>query len=511
VWDLTNGTLWCWGYNASGEVGNGSTTNQVSPVQIGGDTWKSVEAGTYHTCGIRSDDSLWCWGYNASGQVGDGTGLDRWSPVSVAAGAWTVVVGGGAHTCGIRDDAKLWCWGSNGSGQVGDGAFGNQFGPVPVGTANWRALSLGAYHSCGIRSDDSLWCWGNNSNGQIGDGTGIGRTTPVPIGTGAWKTVDLGGNHTCGIRTDDMLWCWGYNAVGQVGDATTTGRTSPVAIGSTRWRTVGAGDAHSCAITVDNTRACWGSNADGRLGEGTEYAKLTPYVVGGALANWETVAGGNLHTCGIAQGTNALWCWGGNSKGQVGDGTLFDLDSPAAVGTSPGSRSAGAANTPVGSRPMATCGAGGQLLRTTRRDEHKTMSPVQIGAATWKAVDAGAYYTCGIRSDDTLWCWGENLSGQGGNGSTAYYDVNSPVQAGTSTWTSISAGGSHTCGLQTDGTLWCWGNNVGGQLGDGSGVNQYSPVHIGIATWKSISTGHTCGLPHGWDPVVLGYNGGTGR
>ncbi len=216
---LTSGcTLWGWGVNTHGQVGIGTTTQQISPAQVGATTWKVLSAGGTHTCGIRTDTTLWCWGNNDFGGVGNGGTVTQVAPVVVSGTSTTwkaVAASDGGHTCAIRTDDTLWCWGRNDVGQIGDGTNTMRTSPVRVGTATWKSVVTGYDHTCGIRSDDTLWCWGRNTDGEVGDGTTTNRTTPVRVGTATWKTVAGGSYHTCGTRTNDTLWCWGGNTSGR--------------------------------------------------------------------------------------------------------------------------------------------------------------------------------------------------------------------------------------------------------------------------------------------------------
>jgi alpha-tubulin suppressor-like RCC1 family protein len=256
----SDATLWCWGLNGSGQFGNGTTntTPNATPSQSGTATWKTVSASNTgivaiggHTCGIQTNDTLWCWGVNSSGQVGDGTDEQRLSPAQVGTATWRTVSAGTAHTCAIRTDQTLWCWGWNGNGRLGDGTTEQRDEPVQIGTALWKSVAAGHEHTCGIKTDNTLWCWGSSNSGQVGDG-GLGsRFAPVQIGTAPWKAVSAGGFHTCGVRTDGTLWCWGDNIVGQIGIGTQTIEPSPTPaqVGtSTQWFTVTSGLSHSNAL-----------------------------------------------------------------------------------------------------------------------------------------------------------------------------------------------------------------------------------------------------------------------
>ncbi len=234
------GTLWCWGYDAHGQVGNG-VASQAEPtpakVPLSGPI-RFADAGGLHTCAIGQDDSLWCWGYNDSGQIGVGDLTDRTEPVRPGCQSgqeacfhdWQTVSLGSFTTCGIRKGGSLWCWGGNTNAQLGVGTIGtNEPSPLAVdGDATYTTVACGYQHTCAIRDDGTLWCWGNGDSGQLGNGGRERRSVPTevtpPDAAGRWEEVYTsagggaeGGAHTCAIRNDRTLWCWGRNGSGQVG------------------------------------------------------------------------------------------------------------------------------------------------------------------------------------------------------------------------------------------------------------------------------------------------------
>jgi alpha-tubulin suppressor-like RCC1 family protein len=405
----TSGLLWCWGDNDDGQLGDGTTVERHSPVPIGAQTdWQSVALGRAHTCGIRSPGTLWCWGDNSRGQLGDGTTVDSLSPVRIGTESdWQSVESGALHTCGIRSPGTLWCWGRNLYGQLGDGTTLDRLSPVQVGTeSDWQSVASGEGHSCGIRGAGTLWCWGLNFSGQLGDGTTLDRSSPVQVGTDSdWRRITAGYHHTCGVRASRTLGCWGGNEGGQVGDGTTVDRSSPAAVGTaTEWQRVAAGGRHTCGIRLAGTLWCWGSNGGGEVGDGTTVDRLVPTQVG-SDADWSSVASGGAHTCGIRRSPTflKLQCWGENDFGQVGDGTTVDraVPTPAFVQEFIPwlSVAAGGAHTCAIADPGAMwCwgnNADGQLGDGTTDDRS---SPTRVGFdVAWSIVSLGESHTIALR------------------------------------------------------------------------------------------------------------------
>jgi alpha-tubulin suppressor-like RCC1 family protein len=448
----TDGSLWCWGNNSYGQLGDGTYTDRNTPVQIMSSGVSSVALGGYHTCAVKTDGSLWCWGYNGSGQLGDGTYTSRNTPVQIMSSGVSSVALGGYHTCAVKTDGSLWCWGRNGYGQLGDGTNTSRNTPVQIMSSGVSSVAAGEYHTCAVKTDGSLWCWGVNWYGQLGDGTYTSRTTPVQIMSSGVSSVALGGYHTCAVKTDGSLWCWGVNWYGQLGDGTNTTRTTPVQIISSGVSSVALGYYHTCAVKTDGSLWCWGANQIGQLGNGTRVQKTTPYPVitpAGALS----ISVGRIHSCAIKT-DGSLWCWGNNSSGQLGNGEI------------------------------------GWANRSYFPSQ--VLSPMLSDVSF---VSLGGEHSCAIKIDGSLWCWGANYYGQLGDGAYTYVRT-TPVQIMSSGVSSVALGYDHTCAVKTDGSLWCWGDNWDGQVGVGPLLdNVSSPVEV-MQDVLTVSAGyyHTCAI-----------------
>ncbi|MCX8686567.1 InlB B-repeat-containing protein [Bifidobacterium sp. B4142] len=353
----SDGNLYTWGYNSKGQLGDGTTSSRSTPVQIGkpqgapaGFTWKQVSLGGFHSAAIGSDGQLYTWGNNSSGQLGDGTTTSRSTPVKVGkpAGApdgftWKQVSLGDQHSAAIGSDGQLYTWGWNQYGQLGDGTTTSRSTPVKVGKPQgapdgfaWKQASLGDQHSAAIGSDGNLYTWGYNFNGQLGDGTTTSRSTPVQIGKpqGApdgftWTQVSLGNSHSSAFGSDGQLYTWGWNQYGQLGDGTQVDKRTPTQVGKPQgapdgftWKQASLGRWYSAAIGSDDSLYTWGSNGDGQLGDGTTTSQNRPVLVGRPAGapdgfTWTQASLGFNHSAALGS-DGSLYTWGSNSSGQLG-------------------------------------------------------------------------------------------------------------------------------------------------------------------------------------------------
>ena len=334
----SDGTAWCWGLNDHGQIGTGDLLPQLLPIQVAslGTSVAQIAAGGWHSCALKTDGTLWCWGRNDLGQLGDGTPTERLLPVQVAQLGNEVaeVRAGYQHTCARKIDGTVWCWGWNIYGALGDGTNDGSVLPGQVSSLGngVQSISAGAFHNCAIKTDQTVWCWGYGGNGQIGDGSKTDRLTAVQVTNlgGPATAVSAGNVHTCARRADATMWCWGNNDLGAIGDGSATTRPSPANVYtlSTHVATFAAGDESTCAILDDSSLWCWGGNTYGELGDGTTTAKYAPTAVGGITDAAGVAIGWQI--CARRQ-NGSISCWGRNAEGQIGDGTTIERDSPTPV------------------------------------------------------------------------------------------------------------------------------------------------------------------------------------
>lgn len=337
----TNGTLWAWGRNLSGQLGDGTLTDRSTPVQIGTATnWQKIASGDLHSLAIKTDGTLWAWGNNQYGQLGNNTTVSSTFPIQIGTATnWKNVSAGGLFSLALKTDDTLWAWGDNFYKQLGLGSLvPGQLVPTQVGTDNdWYLISAGANHSLASKLSGPLYSWGSNSHGQLGLFGSVGGVAPLPVmvsSTVPWKSISASSSHSIALKDDNTLWSWGSNGFGELGNNSTTSSSTPIQIGTdTNWSIAKAGSNTSFAIKATATLWTWGRNDYGQLGDNTIIEKHLPTQLGTAT-NWTTISAGGHHI--VTQRTANIfntntYSWGNNLYGQLGDGTLVEKHIPTLI------------------------------------------------------------------------------------------------------------------------------------------------------------------------------------
>lgn len=346
---LTSGIVQCWGDNSSGQLGDGTTTDRHSPVNVTGlpVSIVSISAGLTHTCAIAGDGSAWCWGSNVSKQLGGGAGatdLYYTIPIQVTGlGNVATISAGGLHTCAILQDGTGVCWGSNTYGQLGDGTRLMRASPISIQGLQESVLEIatGTAHSCALLSSGAVKCWGSNYYKELGDGGMVNWSSlPMDVFDLQSGVVSLSSRsrHTCAKMSSGNVKCWGVNQSGQLGDATLADSYIPVDVNSLSGAVkVVAGGAHTCAL-VGLLLKCWGDNYYGQLGNAQpmyQSISKTPVQVYGVYDATSALALGSRHSC-VLISSGGVKCWGDNAHGQLGNDSIAPSSVPVdALGFEP--------------------------------------------------------------------------------------------------------------------------------------------------------------------------------
>jgi len=584
------GGVMCWGDNLFGELGNGTTTSSQVPVQVSGLTSgaTSVSVGEFSACALTAGGGVQCWGYNANGELGNGTTTPSSVPVQVTgltSGATSVAVGL-YSACAVASGGAVMCWGLDSAGDLGNGdaSLAGSLVPYPVAGLGSGATSVSAseYSVCALMAGGGLVCWGDNTYGTLGNGTttdssypvqvtGItvgasavsvgfqsacavfecgvqcwgvtnlgnsstsSSTVPVPVDDvgasscaawfGAATSVSVGADSACAVTATGGVVCWGDNGSGDLGDGTGAQRLQPVqVVGLTSGVTqvaMGNDSELACALTAGGAVMCWGDNSDGELGNGSAVAESrVPVQVTGLTSGVTQITVGASFACAV-NAAGGVVCWGNNFGGLLGNGTTTNSSVPVPVtGLASGVVSVSAGN--IGACAVTTSGGvmcwGSEdiLGNGSMPVGGYTPVPVQVTGLTSgvASVSVGTSYACAVTTTGGLWCWGIGDYGQLGNGTTGASFV--PVQASTltSTATVVAAGYYPTCVVTTAGGVLCWGYGADGELGNGTTpFDSLTPVQVtGLTSGvTSLSAGQISGCAVVQCGVVCWGGNGSGE
>jgi alpha-tubulin suppressor-like RCC1 family protein len=550
------GDVYCWGENTVGQLGVGTTDSDPHPLPQrvpSATTFRKLFVGPLGTCAVADDDNAYCWGNNLEGQLGTGSTALELNATPMAGGrTFDTIALASDHGCGLTTGGETLCWGSNDFGQLGDGSHVSSAVPVAVTMSEQVVeIAAGYGHSCAVTAQGSTYCWGDDAGGQLGHDTTYASLVPVPItpdpglstlsagpsrscgldaaGTtycwgfkrfhhAGWReriptaevttipltTVSEGWEHSCGLTAQGEAYCWGANTSGQlghgvIGDQNVNYRARPV-VGGHTFRSIDAGGFHTCGITTTWEALCWGDdpNATGNSSAppGTATAVPTPVSGGHTFVH---VAAGSFSTCAI-DASGAAYCWGYGALGNPAFSPPQSSPVPVVGGVVFQSLDFDGSQTACGLSTAGEAYCWGSAFRGALGDGRlsgESLVPVPVsGGHTFSSLSGGRYRSCALTPSGEAWCWGENLNGANGDGTTQHSAV--PVRAaGGWSFREIAPGSSHTCGLTTAGSTLCWGNNYSGQLGNG--VTTDSPIPVAVVTtetfgqigaaWRS-----TCGI-----------------
>lgn len=540
---LDTGRVRCWGSNGHGQLGDGSTIDRATPVEVAGiGTATQVAVGPAHSCALLDNGSVSCWGAGAAYELGNALPLDQPFPVTVLGlPPSTVITAGGdgdyvgnprGFTCALSVDGSEWCWGKGGPTSI-EPILPRSTGVVdlvdiddrcaitsgrtaicsPWGSNSWVPLAgvdnvadVTDLGGCVLRDDGTVKCTGQNKAGRLGNGSGSFVASPRPPVTGITTSIEVsaGSSHSCALLATGEVSCWGNGVLGQRGDGVTSYQSAPTIVtGIADATALGSGEYMSCAVRSGGTVWCWGTFS------GTTHT--TPVQIPG-IVDAVRLDGGQGFMCAMRSG-GAMACWGNNTHGELGDGTTTSSATPVAV-----TGITGAVGLAAGFNHACALGATGAVSCWGRnssgevgdgtRDQRTT--PVGVsGLSGVASLSAGFGSTCAAGDDGSIWCWGDNAADLGPSWSPDL-TLAAPVPGLTDVSQGVIEKG-HLCVQRTDGTVRCLGSRyLFGLLGDGtySGVSATPVEPIGLPSTAALTTGddHMCALADAGTVQCWGYN-----
>jgi len=513
-----DGTLWAWGENNKGQLGNGTdnTVANPNPIQIGtDDNWWRISAGYRHSLALKADGTLWVWGSDSMGQLGNGiTSYDPQNvPIQIGSEQWRVISAGGFFSTAIKADGTLWAWGDNYYGQIANGNTDTQPSPTQIGTDKWKYVYAGRNHIVALKNDGTVYSWAN----EMGVG-GFGQPGIITQKTELSGIVQIsaGDSFSFALKSDGKLYSWGKNNTGQLGQGNTTDNAIPTFNESVSEELITVASAHwftTFTLYSNGTIKGWGGSNDVfQLGVNTNGEdQFTPIAVSTAQNNNIAVLTGIDHTL-VLKDNGTLWGWGKSQY--VGTGTTDEI---LEIATQTGSDNdwlvvtTGAFNT-LGIKTDGTLWSWGGnwdgelgLGDLTHRNV-----PVQVGTDNnWRTVAMGSFHSIATKTDGTLWGWGSNSLGQSAGGENDD-DVLTPTQIGTDNdWVYVSAGGSTSFAIKANGTLWGWGQANFGQIGideDPIPLKVTTPTQIGTNSFLQARVGNWSALGLKVDGTLLSWS-----
>jgi alpha-tubulin suppressor-like RCC1 family protein len=500
----STGSVLAWGNNAYGELGNGNTTNSSTPVAVSlpsGTTVTAVSAGYFYSLALTSTGSVLAWGYNASGQLGNGTTASSSTPVAVSLPPVTAVSAGtgDGHSLALTSTGSVLAWGNNAYGELGNGNTASSSTPVAVSLPSGTiatAISAGSDCSLALTSTGSVLAWGYNAYGQLGNGTTASSSTPVAVSLPAGTTataISAGFHFSLALTSTGSVLAWGYNTDGELGNGTTANSSTPVPVSlhaGTTITAISANGLHSLALTSTGSVLAWGYNAYGQLGNGTTASSSTPVAVSLPAGTTVTaINAGDFHSLAVtAKGATATMATATPAASTSGQSVTYGATVAPVTGTPTGTVTFTVGAVTLCTTPGLNGAGSGTCAATNAPVGTDTVVATYSGDATFATSTGTTTETVSAPPGSSVLAWGYNAEGQLGNGTTGSSSTPVAVSlpAGT-TVTAVSGGAQHSLALTSTGSVLAWGDNVGGELGNGTTASSPTPVAVSLPAGTTVT------------------------
>lgn len=535
-----DGTVWQWGRAITMGFDTGGA-NQLVPVRVQLDAFGNafnnivdIGSGSSITVALKNNGTVWVWGSDVDFLgLGENLGIERIiAPARVSLPPIVDIAVGPNYALALASDGTVWAWGANTSGQIGNGSTIQAFLPVQVpGLSNIVGVAVNSATSYALASNGTYWAWGTNTFGEFGNGTNTSSNVPVHVTTlnGAIEFASGTSNHMVALKSNGEAHAWGYNNFGSIGDGTTENKNVPTKVANSSYIAVGKGNNTGFGKTSDGKIYAWGLNASGQLGDGSLTTRFTPVQVYPVpepvtMSSGVFASGGISHSLVILPDKTVMAA-GSNVNGQLGINSTADQNKLTQV---PGLTNVASVAAGYLAHSTALRGDGtvwqwgeGQYMgfgsgATPQLVPARVLTDINTNPFnSITAIGAGDTFTVAVKSDGTVWSWGIDSTQTGVLG----YDngaarVAAPRQvSGLPSIARISVGEKHTLALADNGTVWAWGNNLNGKIGNNSTTHVFTPVQVsGLSNIVDVATGNSTSYALAIDGTYYAWgNGATGR
>ncbi|MFA6866250.1 MAG: hypothetical protein WCR54_01905, partial [Clostridia bacterium] len=438
----SNGELYSWGYNSCGQIGNNSIIDVNIPKHILiSENIIKIACGSCHSCAITADNRLYTWGNNSDGQIDDNSYTNALVPKNIylSGTKCAEIACGKNYTLALTNNNNYYAWGNNDYGQLGDKTTTCCKEPkniVMYGGVKFIKIACGETNSIAISTDNNLYVWGNNKESQLGNGNTYNANCPqnTTLKGIAISKIASGAAHALAVSNTGKLYSWGNNDNGQLGDCTTQESNLPqqIILSGEKFNKIAIGETHTIALSDEGELYAWGNNSNGQLGLNSNLSYDIPQYIDVPNVKFSEVACGTDFSIALSN-VGDLYVWGKNDKRQLGDNSTVDVNAP---------------------------------------------KKLEFENVKFSKIACGDSHITALSTTGEIYSWGDNTSGQVGVGTTETINLPQKLLVNGVTFIDIACRMQHSMAISSTGTIYAWGNNASGQIGDGNVANVLEPTPI---------------------------------